>query len=333
MMSSSSLEAVRITTGRRRVRSSARMRRSTSSPSTRGSLRSSRMTAGSSFGSRPLYSPVQNRYSSASAPSRTTAIWLFRLHFLNARAISFSSVGLSSTSSTILLMVFLPRLGWEREIEGGAFADGALGPDAAAVAVDDPLRGGQPDSCPRELTDRMQTLERGEQLAGMRHVETDAVVAHEERPADHGGGNPHFDAREGRLAAEFPGVPKQVLQQRANELRVDVRLKTVGDDELHGTTRLSADELGPDAARQCAQVDPFEIRLAARNPRQREKRVDQRPHAHCVVVDLMQAVDSFGVETALVFLEEDLREPVHSPEWSAEIVGHRVAERLELSVR
>src|SRR5712671_6951137 len=100
-MSSSSLEEVRTTTGTSLVRGSARIRCSTSMPSSLGSLRSSRTTAGIVGGSRPAYLPVQNRKSSASWPSLATETWLAMLALRSARSVSSSSFGLSSTSRII----------------------------------------------------------------------------------------------------------------------------------------------------------------------------------------------------------------------------------------
>src|SRR5580692_12400800 len=65
----------------------------------------------------------------------------------------------------------------KREVEGGALVDGAFGPDAAAVAFDDPLDAGQADAGAGELGDRVQPLERLEQLAGEGGVEAGPVVA------------------------------------------------------------------------------------------------------------------------------------------------------------
>src|SRR6266853_3063616 len=107
-MSSSSLEEVRTTTGTSLVRGSARIRFSTSIPSSLGSLRSSRTTAGIAGGSRPAYLPVPNRKSSASWPSLAMATSLAMFAFLSARSVSSSSFGLSSTSRIILSIVFLP---------------------------------------------------------------------------------------------------------------------------------------------------------------------------------------------------------------------------------
>src|SRR6266849_4175085 len=104
-MSSSSLEEVRITTGMSLVRGSARIRCSTSMPSSLGSLRSSRTTAGIAGGSRPACWPVPKRKSTASWPSLATITLLAMLAFRSARSVSSSSFGLSSTSMIVFSII------------------------------------------------------------------------------------------------------------------------------------------------------------------------------------------------------------------------------------
>src|SRR5712691_9687205 len=77
-------------------------------PSSLGSLRSSRTTAGIVVGSRPAYLPSPNRKSSASWPSLAMATSLAMFAFLSARSVSSSSFGLSSTSRIIFSIVLLP---------------------------------------------------------------------------------------------------------------------------------------------------------------------------------------------------------------------------------
>src|SRR6267143_3713630 len=77
-------------------------------PSSLGSLRSSRTTAGIVVGSRPAYLPVPNRKSSASWPSLAMATSLAMFAFLSASSVSSSSFGLSSTSRIIFSIAFLP---------------------------------------------------------------------------------------------------------------------------------------------------------------------------------------------------------------------------------
>src|SRR5882672_4142520 len=107
-MSSSSLDDVSTTTGMSLVRGSARIRCSTSMPSSLGSLRSSRTTAGIVDGSRPACGPVPNRKSTASWPSLATKTLLAILAFRSARSVSSSSFGLSSTSMIVFSIIVSP---------------------------------------------------------------------------------------------------------------------------------------------------------------------------------------------------------------------------------
>src|SRR5215204_4950019 len=116
MTSACSSEEVNTTVGNRRVRSSALTRLRTSSPSTLGRCRSSRMRCGMTLGSRPSWRPVANRYSRASAPSRATTTSLRMLCFLRVLRVISSSSALSSTSKivsslTIGLTTFRRTLG------------------------------------------------------------------------------------------------------------------------------------------------------------------------------------------------------------------------------
>src|SRR5262245_42575535 len=70
--------------------------------------------------------------------------------------------------------------GGQREVEGRALFRRGVGPDAAAVAADDALRGGEADAGALELLDGMQALEWAEELVGIRQVEAGTVVANVE---------------------------------------------------------------------------------------------------------------------------------------------------------
>ncbi len=74
------------------------------------------------------------------------------------------------------------------------------------------------------------------------------------------------------------------------------------------------------------------MELAPGDAGQRQERVDELAHLARVREDLLQPVLTLGVELVLVLIEEHLREAVHSPEGRAQVVGDRVAERLELAV-
>src|SRR6185312_16496556 len=94
-----------------------------------------------------------------------------------------------------------------------------LRPYAAAVAADDPMRGRQSEAQAFELALRMQALKGTEELAGVAHVEANAVVAHE---IDERVTGLHTELDEGWLAAtrELPGVMQQRLERRGHQRRI-----------------------------------------------------------------------------------------------------------------
>src|ERR1700722_14351698 len=96
------------------------------------------------------------------------------------------------------------------ELDGRAASDLAFGPDATAVARDDPLHGGQADAGAGKLGLVVKALEGSEELLGVSHVEAGTVVAHVvhgrvARPID-----AEDHARRGLSAGELPGVAQQV---------------------------------------------------------------------------------------------------------------------------
>src|SRR5712664_3783132 len=78
---------------------------------------------------------------------------------------------------------FFHAIRFEREVERCALARLGIGPDPAAVPVDDALDRRQPDPGALILVARVQALESAEELVGVRHVEAGAVVAHIEHRA------------------------------------------------------------------------------------------------------------------------------------------------------
>ncbi len=63
-----------------------------------------------------------------------------------------------------------------REKEGGAFIDPSLGPYLSPMALDDPLYNRQTDPGAFEISIRVQSLEGGEQVFSIRHVESYSVI-------------------------------------------------------------------------------------------------------------------------------------------------------------
>src|SRR3954454_9040920 len=212
-MSSSALEVVRTTTGIDRSAASPLTSASTSRPSLRGRLRSSRIRSGRS--------PPSRRNFIASTPSPTTCSRLRTLLCSNASCMRTTSPGSSSTSRTTIGWL---SLGWvigrQSEAEAGA-RSAVLGvqPHAPAVVLDDLAAHGQADARALEARARVQALEDDEDPLVVLGVDPDAVVGHGEAPGAVVALGADRDAR-GLVAAELDRVADQVLEHQPQQRRV-----------------------------------------------------------------------------------------------------------------
>src|SRR5882672_8491424 len=300
-MSSSSLDEVSTTTGINFVLGSERSCFNTSRPLNFGSFRSRRMTAGIRSRLRPSYWPLPKTNSRASLPSRVTTISLAIFACLSARRVSSSSSGLSSTTMIIfwdiarasfpievpssgvglrhIAVRFFHAIRFEREVERGALARLGIGPDPAAVPMDDPLHRRQPDARALILVARVQTLESAEQLVGVRHVEAGAVVAHIENRAPIVAETADLYAWLVRLCRELPRIPDQVLECRSQQPRIRARTHAVPDGDVDLALRLTALQVVHHLPGQLAYVRVAPLEAAARYAREVEQVLDQLPHA------------------------------------------------------
>ena len=89
-----------------------------------------------------------------------------------------------------------------------------LDPDAAVVALDDPLADRQADAAARVLVAAVQALEDAEDALGVARVDPDAVVGHPEQPGVALALGGHLDARR-VFGPELDPVADQVLEQLA----------------------------------------------------------------------------------------------------------------------
>src|SRR5439155_19198744 len=106
------------------------------------------------------------------------------------------------------------------EIKRRAFARLRLGPDPAAMSVDDALHGGQTQTVPDKLLRAMETMEHAEEFVLVAHVKADAVVAHEIDNAFLGLARADADKGGSARRAELERVVQQVGPDLAQEHRV-----------------------------------------------------------------------------------------------------------------
>src|SRR5437763_13091029 len=99
----------------------------------------------------------------------------------SAVTVSSTSWALSSASRIRLTSAIIVRASSsrKRERERRAGVDAPFRPDPSALAVDDAPHVGEADPVAFEIVRAVKPLEHAEQLVRVRHVEPDAVVAHE----------------------------------------------------------------------------------------------------------------------------------------------------------
>src|SRR3984885_9458167 len=153
----------------------------------------------------------------------------------------------------------------QREVEGGAAADGAFGPGVPAVAFDDPLDADQADSCARKLGDRMKSLERLEQLVYKGGIETGSVItdiAADFRVLRRDAGE--LDGGLIALRGELPGVFDQVLHHGTDENPICGCPDIGADAEPNLAARLAGVQLNREGGDLRAEIDQSQAHLRAR---------------------------------------------------------------------
>src|SRR6266481_1404848 len=255
------------------------------------------------------------------------------LFLCSARSVNVSSSGLSSTSRMTSLLIDR-LLVCKGEVERRAMIHLALRPDASAVPADDALHGRQPDSCALEFRRRMQALKHAEQLRRIRHVEAGPVVTDEIRQwLSRLRNGPELFACARHLGSELQRVSQKVLEQDAHEPAVPIGDETVGDRELDLTFRVRTVKAYGGGAREAGEIEAVAVQLGARHTREHQEIVDQLRHVLRRVPDASEVFSSLRAEAVGVVLQECLAEAVDAAQRTAELVGDRVAERLQLVTR
>ena len=92
------------------------------------------------------------------------------------------------------------------------------------MAVDDPMHGGQANTRTPKIRFRVQPLEWPEQLVGISHIETRAVVTDEIRNVSFSHRGSKLDAGGRSLGREFPRVPKEIVEYNPHQPIVGSRI-------------------------------------------------------------------------------------------------------------
>src|SRR5208282_1740150 len=331
-------------TGMARVCASRLTSCSTCNPSTLGSFRSRRMSRGAWSKVRLENAPRQKRKSSASSPSRTRWIWLASLLLRNACRASSASEELSSTKriSTAsgslkagLLICDDCRFQWlrtEREVERSAAVDGGLGPNFAAVAMDDALDSRQTNTRPLEILLAMQTLENSEQLIGILGIKAHTVVTHEE--SRDAAGFLRADLNDGGAASarEFGGIGEKIGKRQSHQSGIAIRFRERFDGPFDAAIAGLLRQVGNHLLDQLLEFYLLADHLPAADAREVQDVVHEMAHVIGGLDDAMDvAKPVFGKPRTLLLLQNS-GEAVDVTQGRAKVVRNRIAEGLEFLV-
>src|SRR5580658_825198 len=165
------------------------------------------------------------------------------LFFLSARSVSSSSSGLSSTRRIGLFMVMVSAASrlflWQREMEASSSVYRALGPYAAAVAMDDSLDGRKTDSGSGKFLCAVKSLKGRKELFRVGHIETRPIVSYGVDPRAVLLFGLERDVWGWAPGGEFPCVPQEVFENGSNKSRVPIGHHTLLIDECDGSLWLN----------------------------------------------------------------------------------------------
>ena len=201
------------------------------------------------------------------------------------------------------------------------------------MPVHDALHGREPDAGAGILGCGMQALKRAEKLVGVGHLEARPVVADKIGRAPVILQGADFDAGLGRLRSELPRVSDEILEGDPQQMRVSFGKHPVPDRDFHGAAGLALLQLAHHLLRDLAEVHRPALERPARHAGELEQILDQLAHV------LRRGAYPRQVALCLVrkvlgkILEQRLAEPVDRAQGCAQVVGHRIGERLELPVR
>src|SRR5437660_10178010 len=183
-----------------------------------------------------------------------------------------------------------------------------LGPDATSMPRNDPMNRRQADARACELRLSVEPLEWSEELVGVRHIESGAVVAYgEDRLAD-SLLLTEYNARVGPLGRELPGIPEQVVEDDRDEVAVAPHDKPLGDLDGALARRLSPTQLRDDTCRQGREADGFPSQRSTVDARKVEEVIDQGRHALSASPHPLQVMAALVIELLPVLGEQRLAE-------------------------
>jgi len=106
------------------------------------------------------------------------------------------------------------------KIEGGALVGLALGPNRAAMPMNDALDGGQANPSAGKLVLTVKPLKCAKQPLNVGHIKARPIIAHKERPLAVCPRSPKLNLGQLAPTREFPGIIEQIGQHYAQQLAI-----------------------------------------------------------------------------------------------------------------
>src|ERR1700730_8576433 len=156
--------------------------------------------------------------------------------------------------------------GRNREVERGALADRAFRPDSTGVAIDNSMHRGEPDSRSREIRFAMQTLEWAEEIVGIFHIKSRAIVTNEEHGVPSFLVGPDFNPRLRDFCGELPCVPNQIVERHAHEPAIGLHQKLILDAQGNLPIRVVLLQFLGDDSGHAREINSTIVELGAANP-------------------------------------------------------------------
>jgi hypothetical protein len=178
----------------------------------------------------------------------------------------------------------------------------------------------------------VQALERLEELVGVLHVETRAIVAD---------ANPIFAATpfdihanvRARIAASiFPGILQQVAHDRRKRSGIAPRAQARFDVPRHRAAGLLSLQFRPDRVDYRREVDVVTLQLAARAAGQLQQAIDEQTHVAACHHDLVKVSARFAVQTLPVVLQQRPAKAAHGSKRCSEVVADCIGKTVELAI-
>src|SRR4029077_18692519 len=125
----------------------------------------------------------------------------------------------------------------------------------------------------------------------------------------------------------------EILEDSVEQMRVALGAHPVPHRDFYGAVRLALLQIVDYLSRDLAQVHLAALQLPARNAREVEQAFDQQPHLLGGAAYPVEIAPSGLGQMLGEIVDERLAESVDRAQRRAQVVGHRVGERLELLVR